>query len=155
MLTLLLLLLTACGSDLAQVESEGVPGFYSPIELIQVRVDGNTFHLAKDSRGKTVYETSGYPVGYMGYLPTSGSNGTVRIYSCKIGGDNFVSRRSDCEGQTSVDGSFSLYSGGGDDRAPLYRCFDIGQGNHFMLRNQSCGGHVSEGLLGFVRTSAY
>ena len=156
-LTLLLTaLLAACGSDTAQVDAEGTRN-PTVIELIQVLKDGNHFHIAKGSGAVTVYETSGYyPVGYLGYLPSGGESGTVRIYSCQAGGtDNFVSRRSDCEGRAKVKGDFSLYSSGGDNRAALYRCYDTAKSDHLMLRSQSCGGAKNEGLLGFVRTSPY
>ena len=83
----------------------------------------------------------------------AGNRGTVRVYGCRAGGDNFVSRDPNCEGQERTTGrisDFSVFISGGSGRVAIYRCLVNGGGDHFVSRDPGCEGQISEGLIGHL-----
>lgn len=56
----------------------------------------------------------------------------------------------ECGGGTTPDGPFSLYAGGGADRAGLYRCWS--GADHFLSTDGACEGRTAERLLGYLST---
>lgn len=47
---------------------------------------------------------------------------------------------------------FRLFKTGGSGRAPLYRCYNPGNRDHFASRQSNCEGQNQEGVLGYVAT---
>lgn len=75
-------------------------------------------------------------------------SGTLPLFSCRIGPDHFVSKRSDCEGQVIVSKIGYVYSTAASGRVAIYRCRKVY--NHFVALDPNCEGATSEGLLGFI-----
>ena len=91
--------------------------------------------------------------GTLGILAGTDEAGTRALYSCQSGGNAFTSLAADCEGRERL-GQLGWIWGqppAGVPSLPLYRCATNGSGEHFDATDAACGGHTSQGLLGYLR----
>jgi hypothetical protein len=86
----------------------------------------------------------------LGYLLETGGAGRVALYSCRAGGDQFLSRDPGCEGREPLGREGFLYEAApaAEESVPLYRCL---AGDHFASSDPGCEGRRTEGLLGYLR----
>ena len=90
--------------------------------------------------------------GTLGHLLTSQITGTVPVYSCNVGADEFTSLTSNCEGQ-KVNGLLGfIYKAkpAGVPTRGIYRCTSVTSGEHFDSPASSCEGQRYENLLGYA-----
>jgi RHS repeat-associated protein len=99
--------------------------------------------VAKDPRGGT-FE------GTYGSVLTNPLAGTRALYSCRSGGDEFISHDSNCEGLVSIGLLGYVYTSAPADIAtkPLYRC-KIG-GENFGSLYSNCEGFTVIALMGYI-----
>jgi hypothetical protein len=88
--------------------------------------------------------------GTLGYLLESGGAGRVALYSCRAGGDQFLSHDPGCEGRATLGLEGFLYAAAPatEETVPLYRCL---AGDHFASLDPGCEGQKTEALLGYLR----
>lgn len=86
----------------------------------------------------------------LGALANFQTAGTVPLYRCMIGNDQFSSTSSTCEGQTSLGLLGYIYSSPqtAPPTVPLYRC--RAGTEHFDSNLSNCEGQIVEGLLGYL-----
>ncbi|WP_203902264.1 LamG domain-containing protein [Virgisporangium aliadipatigenens] len=99
--------------------------------------------------------TAAAPPGYRlegphGFLALTPVNGTVPLYACLDGGDQFVATDAACGGRTVTGQLGRLWAQAptGAESRPLYRCAINGQ--RFTSNSATCEGFTVEGLLGYV-----
>ena len=88
----------------------------------------------------------------LGHLLTSQVTGTVPVYSCNVGADEFTSLTSNCEGQ-KVNGLLGFIyktKPAGVPTRPIYRCTSVPSGEHFDSPANNCEGQRYENLLGYA-----
>ncbi|HEV2889973.1 MAG TPA: M23 family metallopeptidase [Frankiaceae bacterium] len=112
----------------------------------------NRYYNGSDHSALTGSPLAGYRLeSTLGSLLASQAGGTVPIYSCNIGTDEFSSLQSNCEGQR-VNGRlgfiYPAQPSGVVTRA-IYRC-RTGSGEHFNSPAATCEGQRTEHRLGYV-----
>jgi hypothetical protein len=92
--------------------------------------------------------------GGQGYVQLGAGAGLKPIFSCRTGGDQFVSTDPGCEGTyvIGLDGYVAINPGSG--LQPFYRCYMPATGEHFESTSPSCEGQGIDGLLGYTFISA-
>ena len=120
---------------------------YLPYATPLVRSTGNGDHFV--SSGSV---PQGYSIeyGFSASVLWQQLPGTHAIYSCKIGGDQFVSTDQSCEGQQKIGFIGYVYDSAQPDvpTAPIYRC-TIG-GEHYVSLDGNCEGFNTEFILGYA-----
>ena len=88
----------------------------------------------------------------LGDLMASQAGGTVPLYSCYVGRDEFTSPASNCEGQrfNGLLGYIYPRQPSGVVTRAIYRCIVPSTGDHFDSSYANCEGQRSEGRLGYV-----
>ena len=90
--------------------------------------------------------------GTFGLLLQVQKRGTVPLYSCNIGADEFTSRASNCEGQ-QVNGRLGyVYKNKptGTPTRAIYRCTVTSNGDHFNSTDRNCEAQRTESKLGYT-----
>ena len=127
-----------------------VPAGYPPIP--------GTGDLARYNGPEHVSLTWGAPANYhlemtLGRVYKIPVAGTHPIYLCRIGGDNFTSTQSGCEGQTGIGLLGFLYdspSAASLPTIPVVRCSTWASGEHFDSNDPGCEGQHIEYTLGYA-----
>jgi hypothetical protein len=95
-----------------------------------------------------------YPEGPFGLVVTPGQPGTVPIYSCLNGSDQFTSTAADCGGAKVVEGIGAVWTAplpaDGHRYVPVYNCTITATGSHFDSLDPRCEGQTPLRLLGYV-----
>ncbi len=115
-----------------------------------------TITRASDSNGHllTASDSVGGAVKEQDYkIFSNNPAGSVVLYECKMGSDNFTSTSSNCEGQQVIRKlGYISQASTGDMTSPLYRCYN-GSSDHLVSVNSDCEGYTKEQKLGYVQVT--
>jgi len=75
--------------------------------------------------------------------------GTIPLFECRAGDDNFVSKQVGCEGQQVMGPLGYIHVDPFDQAVPLYRC--LANGDHMISPDPGCEGYETEHLLGYAQ----
>lgn len=114
----------------------------------------NRFASASDHWVANGVAPSGYGFeATLGFAATRAGPGRHALYSCIIGGDQFVSPDPRCEGQRVLGLIGFAYDGPPDEPGggvAIYRCTVSANGDHFVSPSPDCEGQHTEGMLGYL-----
>ena len=83
----------------------------------------------------------------LSYSPQPGS---IMLYECMLGDDNFVSKSADCEGQQPMGPLGYIAEAPFDGGVALYRCYSESAEDHMIAHDPNCESYETEKLLGYA-----
>jgi hypothetical protein len=132
-------------------------------------VNGNTFYSGTDGSATIQVSDAAGMTDYYSiyvYTPYNPSGVTtvqpdffklIPLYRFSGGGKHFFSTNIS-EGTAAgmnYDGpAFNLFTTSTAERVPLYRCYFVAMGAHFVSGDSSCGGNTVEGIYGYANAAS-
>ncbi len=137
-------------SDCEGTTNEGLLGYTLGYAVLERYTGPGGWHWTT----ATAIPAGFYPEGPFGLVVNPGQPGTVPIYSCLNGSDQFTSTASDCGGAKVIEEIGAVWTvppaSDGHQYAPLYNCTVTATGSHFDSLDPRCEGQTPMRLLGYV-----
>ena len=137
-------------SDCEGTTTEGLLGYTLGYAVLERYTGPGGWHWTT----ATAIPAGFYPEGVLGLVVNSGQPGTVPIYSCLNGSDQFTSTAADCGGAKVVEQIGAVWTtpptSDGHRYVPLYNCTITATGSHFDSLDPHCEGQTPLRLLGYV-----
>jgi hypothetical protein len=136
-------------SDCEGMKSEGLLGYDLGYAVVDRYTGPGGWHWTTEAQVPAGF----YPEGPMGLVTLAGTAGTVPVYSCLNGSDQFTSTAADCGGAKVVAPIGAVWTAppaDGHRYTALYNCTIPATGSHFDSLDPRCEGQTPLRLLGYL-----
>ncbi len=136
-------------SDCEGTKVEGLLGYTLGYAVVDRYTGPGGWHWTTEAQVPAGF----YPEGPLGLVTLAGTAGTVPVYSCLNGSDQFTSTAADCGGAkvvALVGAVWTTPPNDGHRYMPLYNCTIASTGSHFDSLDPHCEGQTPLRLLGYL-----